>query len=193
MAQSEQSQRSASGGIRNGEFTEPHSDIAQAAQAALARGIERRQFLRKAANAVFYGFVAVSAGSVSFFTFLTDPAQAAGACCPPCCSPSPCCETSCCSKNCCDSPPNRHRCLDNAACNGYDYGEYSDDACWSCLQGVVLTTCCDCKTVDESGCSNPYATNRCICYQTGHFGPQSVDYGPKRASRNDRVPQEVGS
>ncbi len=126
----------------------------------LAVRIERRRFLRNAANALFYGMVAVASGTTGLLTFLTDPARAAGACCPPCCGPSPCCGTSCCNKNCCGTT-NPCNCRDNADCNGPDYRHYPrPNNCWSCGG----TTCCDCHTASEQGCPNPYATRRCICY-----------------------------
>lgn len=149
--------------------------------AALAKRIERRRFLRKAATAMFYGVVAVSSGSVGLATFLADPAEAAGACCPACCGPSPCCETSCCNKNCCAASPSRHRCVNNAKCDGFDKRYYSD-ACWSCTSGSVITVCCDCWTNNETGCPNPYATRRCICYSTHRAPPESAElaaFGPK--------------
>lgn len=151
--------------------------------AFLARRIDRRRFLRKLGESLFYGMVAVASGAVSLSTFLADPAYAAGACCPSCCGPSPCCETNCCSKPCCQSSPYRWRCLNNGStCLGYDYGTYSD-ACWSCSSGDNTTHCCDCKINNESGCSNPYATNRCICYGTEFGTAPQTWFGNK----NDRA------
>ena len=132
--------------------------------AFFAKAIERRRFLRKAATSLFYGSVAVASGAVSLSTFLANPAMASGACCPSCCGPSPCCETNCCSKNCCAAAPNQQNCLDNAACNGFDTRFYAN-ACWTCVNGTLVTHCCDCHTVDEVGCSNPYADRRCICFK----------------------------
>jgi hypothetical protein len=132
--------------------------------ASLAKAVERRRFLRKAATSVFYGMVAVSAGSVSLATFLADPAEAAGACCPSCCGPSPCCETSCCSKNCCGSP--RNRCVDNgSSCLGRYTADWPNaGGCWSCrVSATTVVHCCDCKINSTSGCGGG-SKKVCICY-----------------------------
>jgi hypothetical protein len=127
----------------------------------LAIRIERRRFLRRTANALFYGAVATAGGAVGLGTFLASPAQAAGGCCfSNCCGPSPCCSSSCCNKPCCSGAA----CKNNgSSCLGYDKTHYSN-ACWSCyVSSCVVDVCCDCKINNESGCPNPYATNRCIC------------------------------
>jgi hypothetical protein len=140
----------------------------------LATTMERRRFLRGASKSFFMGFVAVSSGTAGLLGFLASPAQAAGACCPSCCGPSPCCETACCSKPCCPgNPGDSSSCINNGStCLGFD-NTWGGTACWSCGGGggQPTTICCDCKTNNETGCSNPYATNRCICYFVGHIAP----------------------
>jgi hypothetical protein len=134
----------------------------------LVKGMERRRFLRKTANTLFYGLAATAAGEVGLLTFLTSPAQATGACCAfSCCGPSPCCGTSCCNKDCCGS---NATCKNNGStCLGQDFREYpsSSTGCWSCSACPHSFVCCDCKTNNTSGCSN--FTNRCICEETVNF------------------------
>jgi hypothetical protein len=132
----------------------------------LAKRIERRRFLRKAATGVFYGLVAASSGTAGLLTILAGPAAAAaGPCCPNiCCGPSPCCDTACCNKNCC-AGANNATCVQNAKCLGFDKRHW-DDACWSCPGPTTTTTCCDCRTNNETGCPNSSGPNRCICDRT---------------------------
>lgn len=135
----------------------------------LAERMERRRFVRSASKSIFMGLVAVSSGTASVLTFLTSPAQAAGGCCPSCCGPSPCCGTACCGKSCCNG--NSQQCINNGStCLGYS-GTWSGTSCWSCVNGTLTTVCCDCKTNNQTGCSNPSGVNRCICSFTGHFAP----------------------
>jgi hypothetical protein len=144
----------------------------------LAETIERRQFLRRTATSLFFGFTAVSTGTASLFGFLANPAAAAGPCCPSdCCGPSPCCNTSCCNKPCCSLGSSD--CINNGTtCLGKDFREYGSGVggCWSCTvppPTCRTTLCCDCKTNNTTGCSN--FTNRCICYQTiPGCGPPAV-------------------
>lgn len=142
----------------------------------LAEKIERRQFLRRLSGSLFYGFLGVSTGTASLFGFLANPAAAAGACCPSCCGPSPCCNTSCCNKPCCTV--GSKNCANNGqTCLGFS-GTWSGTSCWTCVDNVQCrtTTCCDCKTNNQTGCSNPNGINRCICYQQiPACGPQQAE------------------
>lgn len=123
----------------------------------LATQVERRSFLRKSANTLFYGAVATSAGALSLGTFLADPVGATGPCCPTsCCGPSPCCGTACCNKNCCNA---RGQCKGTGNRCGWDYRSY-ESACWSC-GSTHGWRCCDCKTNSTTGCAN--TVNQCIC------------------------------
>lgn len=109
--------------------------------AMLASTIERRQFLRKAANAVFFTVAGTMVGSVALAkSALADPSKASaqGPCCPACCGPSPCCNTSCCDKPCCAQDSTT--CANNGPCLGPDYRDYSS-GCWSCVYSRVVTTC----------------------------------------------------
>ena len=131
----------------------------------LAAVIERRSFIRRAAKTLFFGAVATASGTISLTTFLADPAQAAGPCCPSCCGPSPCCDTSCCGAPCCrprDQWSNGGPCKDSASgqCRGKWYGAWSD-ACWCCpISGPDYRKCCDCKLA--SGCGG---RSHCICHK----------------------------
>jgi hypothetical protein len=146
----------------------------------LAERIERNRFLRRMAQSTFLGFVAVSSGTASVFGFLANPAAAAsGPCCPSCCGPSPCCNTSCCNKVCCRSSPT-YACKNNGStCLGYA-GTWSGPSCWSCVDmtNCLTITCCDCKTNNQTVCSNPSGPNRCICHQTVHGCGPEVAVGP---------------
>lgn len=139
----------------------------------LASFIERRRFLRKTANTIFYSIMTTAVAGFSLGGLLSDPAQATGGgCgCPTnnCCGPSPCCNTSCCNKNCCS--PNSSTCNHNANCDGEDTSSPYNSTCWSCtsMVGCQTTTCCDCKTLGSmANCSNPLGIHRCICYQIRH-------------------------
>jgi len=132
----------------------------------LAVVIERRSFLRRVGNALFYGGVASATGMISLSTFLADPAAAAGPCCPTCCGPSPCCETSCCGAQCCrprDQWASGGPCKDTTSgqCRGKYTGAWAD-ACWCCNVGgsPPYRKCCDCKIA--SGCGG---ISHCICHK----------------------------
>jgi hypothetical protein len=132
----------------------------------LAATIERRSFLRRAAKTLFFGAVATASGTISLTTFLADPAQAAGPCCPSCCGPSPCCESNCCGAPCCrprDDWANGGPCRDTTSgqCRGKWFGAWSD-ACWCCFVGgdPPYRKCCDCKIA--SGCGG---ISHCICHK----------------------------
>jgi hypothetical protein len=132
----------------------------------LATVIERRSFLRRMATTLFYGAVASASGTLSLSTFLADPAQAAGPCCPTCCGPSPCCESACCGASCCrprDQWDTGGPCKDTTSgqCRGKWTGAYSD-ACWCCFVGgdKPYRKCCDCKIA--SGCGG---ISHCICHK----------------------------
>lgn len=137
----------------------------------LAHKIERRRFLRKSANAIFYGMVATAGGAVGLSTFLADPAAAAGACCPSCCGPSACCNSSCCNKPCCSYGTSTTCANNGSTCLGVDANTWpgsTPNNCWSCTdaQACRTTICCDCKTNNRTGCPNPNGHNRCICWRS---------------------------
>jgi hypothetical protein len=135
----------------------------------LAVVIERRSFLRRLGNTLFYSAVASSAGALSLSTILADPAAAqTGACCPSCCGPSPCCGTSCCGADCCrprDQWDTGGPCKDSTSgqCRGKWTGTGGyNDACWCCFVGgsPPYRKCCDCKIA--SGCGG---RSHCICHK----------------------------
>jgi hypothetical protein len=158
----------------------------------LAKQIERRRFLRKGANLVFYGLAATAAGSVSLGTFLTKPAVATQNCCgSACCGPSPCCNTSCCNKPCCTYSQSSTCKNNGGTCQGFDTRHYPS-ACWSCVIGpptCTTTTCCDCLTNNETGCQNTYASNRCICYKVQNIclSPDLKKAGVPASKRSDHM------
>ena len=138
----------------------------------LATKLERRKFLRRSANTLFYGTILTSTGVMSLGTFLTSPAEAqspTGPCCPSNCGGSPCCNTDpCCNKPCCSTGQSTScASTKDGACQGMDRRDYAS-SCWShpALKGYTLT-CCDCLIDSQVGCPNPYVNvNRCICYAT---------------------------
>lgn len=135
-----------------------------------AERIERRRFLRGTGRTLFYGLAAVSVGGIGLGSFLANPASAQGCgCAYACCGDSPCCNTSCCNKACC-SVGSSACANDGKTCFGFDYGDYTTTACWSCFNpgGCYTVTCCDCKTNNEAGCANSIETNRCICWRRTH-------------------------
>lgn len=168
-----------------GETTEPTGDEARVPElpgsALFAGVIERRQFLRKAANVVFFTVAGTMVGSVALArSAIADPskANAQGPCCPTCCGPSPCCNTSCCSKPCCSY--NSTTCANNGPCLGPDYRDYRS-GCWSCVYSRSVVTCCDCVTNNTSGCPN--YINRCICYNQRRYSePSKAPPNPSRRS-----------
>ncbi len=147
---------------RSGEAANPEVP----GSALFASLIERRRFLRRGATALFYTVAGATVGSLATArTALGKPADSAGPCCPSCCGPSPCCNTSCCDKPCCSVDSTS--CADNGStCLGPDYRYYGSGVggCWTCVYSDALTTCCDCKINNNTGCSG--YTNRCICSQS---------------------------
>jgi hypothetical protein len=145
--------------------------------AALARRVERRRFLRWMASGAFYRVAIGSAVGLRFFLENPEAALATGGCCSySCCGPSPCCGTSCCSKNCCYSgnPSECRNC-------SYDYGDYTQTACWSCFYSDHTTICCDCKA---SGCGS---YNRCICEKAVHRPAAAALVGTRKETTLDGV------
>ena len=141
-----------------------------------ATTMERRRFLRKIGNSLFYGAAAVATGRG--FKFLLSSAAVSpdsGACCPVGCGPSPCCSTTCCDKNCCKTGKGSDTCINNGStCLGPDYRDYTS-GCWTYVYTSYLgtaVTCCDCKTNNTSGCTN--SINRCICYHQFKLSPTQL-------------------
>lgn len=149
-----------------------------AGSVAFATSMERRRFLRHIANTLFYGGAAMAVGR-NFKFLLDNPGarsgdpETTGACCPIGCGPSPCCSTTCCSKNCCTGGKDHDTCIDNGTdCLGKTTEAYSTGGCWVHVYTSQLGTavrCCDCKTNNQTGCSNPIGANRCICYNEGRI------------------------
>jgi hypothetical protein len=145
----------------------------------LSQQINRRRFLRRTADGMFAGLMAVALGEFSLGSsrgrsrwrlprgipgFTQDCEPTTGGCCPYiCCGPSPCCNTSCCSQDCCAA-------LGSAICKNCSYkGDWDQQSCWqknfqngSC---TYVITCCDC----ESRCSIPGYPNTCICTSKAKF------------------------
>jgi hypothetical protein len=143
-----------------------------------ATTMERRRFLRKIGNSLFYGAAAVATGR-GFKFLLSNPVgpdAAQGPCCPVGCGPSPCCATSCCDKNCCQTGKGSDTCVNNGStCLGKTYGDYHTTGCWTYVYTKTLgtaVTCCDCKTNNTSGCTN--SINRCICYHQYRLAPTGL-------------------
>ena len=156
-----------------------HNIVGDAAE-EVAATIDRRRFLRKAANRTFYamavlaaggGWVGLMAGTANAYPLVCEGVIGPG--CPsdtfankPC-GPSRCCThttglpsgCNCQSPSPCDSSP----CKPNGTghCGGKDTSDWAN-ACWtcngSCHQCGVdnfchsVTTCCDCKT--DSACQD---------------------------------------
>ena len=136
-----------------------------------AVAINRRRFLRRAANVTFGAVAAASAGQflspTEAFGYASACESPAGLGCPRGCGNGQCCNysgrTAACQCGTGTSCKNDGRhCLGRAA-------TWGGTACWTCTykkctsQGLVRvqTTCCDCKT---SGCEK--SGHICISYKT---------------------------
>lgn len=121
----------------------------QKAAVSVATAFDRRRFLHRAGQSLFYAFAFSLARGASLAFGHESCSQPTGPCCPTKCGPSPCCGTSCSTNGCscngttCLSPCSRP-------------GTWGGHGCWSCTDQIQCktTTCCDCD--NSSGV-------RCIC------------------------------
>lgn len=143
--------------------------------------INRRRFLRKAADTLFTG-VAVAATGAGWSAILSSVAQAAHtqACsgnpsnlqgCPGAAAGYPCGPSRCCNYTTghagCDCGKPGAKCKTNSAnsnCYSNDFRDYGD-GCWTCNgpcnSGTrIITTCCDCRT-DAANCHDTNLGGSC--------------------------------
>lgn len=161
------------------------SNNVQGAAEVVARRINRRRFLRRAADGVFRG-VALLASGAAIETVLAGIASAtSGTCsgpgpgCPGALADYPCGPSRCCGFIRPGAPANcdcgaSGVCRSNSGsypnCYGHDYRHYPQNTggCWTCISNCHssvrrTTTCCDCKT-NASVCNDPdLGSNRGRC------------------------------
>ena len=146
----------------------------------LGQKINRRRFLRRAADGIFASVMVGAVGELSFrrparpHINCTDDCDTCGdrtgdccecetanTCCPyGCCGPSPCCGTSCCTQNCCQA-------LGSSLCAhcSYHTNSWCGFSCWQKNFPVgnctYVITCCDCNSQCRS--------DICICSSKAKF------------------------
>jgi hypothetical protein len=140
----------------------------------LAGALSRRQFVRRGTKFLFTTLAVFAAGggirtASALAINFCEPTLGAGCPSDSGCGPSPCCNNSGRASGCnCGTDTN---CTNGTThCHGYA-GTWSGTSCWTCVNGRVTTTCCDCAT---SGCGDP--SSRCISYfrQVGPPKPPPV-------------------
>jgi hypothetical protein len=155
----------------------------------IAEGIERRRFMRRAAQTAFFLAAGVTVGggldlfgaSKAYANPCGKKSNVPGLGCPkggatsvygyaPC-GPSPCCDYYGSGPCNCANASHPGLCLSSGRCAGDGY-YYANSNCWTCgvnIQGNEwLTTCCDCEYKDKykTDCkpSKGYYAGRCISW-----------------------------
>jgi hypothetical protein len=146
------------------------TEYLQGVSVRLAKAMDRRRFIRRAASGTFAGVAALTAGRLisptKAFAYASVCESTTGYGCPYGCGPSKCCAAQTGGCVCSDGHGGCKSGTTN--CHG-KIGDWGGQSCWTCTWRYcgdltvlyqVSTTCCDCYT---TGCSSD-PDHICIAY-----------------------------